>query len=78
MITEAVTSTQAEDVELQSAFKPLAKSLADNEEAIVAELKVAQGQHVDLGGYYQPDVDKITKAMRPSAILNGLIDTSIS
>ena len=71
-------ATQTEDTELQSIFQPLAKSLADNEETIVLELKGAQGQHVDLGGYYQPDVDKITKAMRPSATLNGLIDTSIS
>ncbi len=71
-------ATQTENAELQSAFKQLAKDLADNEQAIVAELKAAQGQHVDLGGYYQPDVDKITKAMRPSGILNGLIDASVS
>jgi len=63
-------ATQSHDVELQQRFRSLARSLADNEELIVAELNAAQGQPVDIGGYYQPDPEKTESAMRPSATLN--------
>ena len=33
-----------------------------------------QGSPVDLGGYYKPDADKASAAMRPSATLNAIID----
>ena len=33
-----------------------------------------QGKPVDLGGYYQPDLAKTAKAMRPSPTLNAIID----
>jgi isocitrate dehydrogenase len=29
---------------------------------------------VDIGGYYYPDPEKVSAAMRPSATLNGIID----
>ncbi len=64
---------QTEDPELQAAFSGLAKALGDNEEKIVEELNNCQGSHVDLGGYYQPDPEKVEKAMRPSATLNALL-----
>lgn len=64
---------QTEDPELKAAFSGLAKALGDNEEKIVEELNNCQGSHVDLGGYYQPDPEKVEKAMRPSATLNGLL-----
>ena len=64
---------QTEDPELQAAFSDLAKALGDNEEKIVEELNNCQGSHVDLGGYYQPDPEKVEKAMRPSATLNALL-----
>jgi isocitrate dehydrogenase len=51
-----------------------AKALAENEVAIVAELNAAQGSAIDIGGYYQPDNALVTKAMRPSETLNGIID----
>ena len=35
----------------------------------------AQGNPVDLGGYYQPDFAKASHAMRPSATFNGILDT---
>ncbi|PCJ41336.1 MAG: isocitrate dehydrogenase (NADP(+)) [Moraxellaceae bacterium] len=66
---------QSENAELQAAFVTLAKELSDNEDKIVAELNAHQGQSVDLGGYYQLDVAKVTQAMRPSATLNALIDS---
>ena len=64
---------QTEDPALQSAFSGLAKSLSDNEEKIVEELNNCQGDRVDMGGYYQPDPEKVEKAMRPSGTLNSLL-----
>jgi len=61
---------QTQDPDLQARFAPLAKTLADNEERINAELIAAQGQPVDMGGYYLPDFAKTSAAMRPSATFN--------
>jgi len=57
------------------AFKELAKNLADNEEQILKELIECQGTPVDLGGYYRPEVAKVTAAMQPSKTLNSFINT---
>ncbi len=46
---------QTEDKELADHFAKLAKSLAENEDAIVSELAEVQGDSVDIGGYYYPD-----------------------
>jgi isocitrate dehydrogenase len=53
----------------------VAKALADNEATIIDELNGAQGEPVDIGGYYHPDDDKTSRAMRPSATLNSIIDS---
>ena len=45
-----------------------------NKAKINAELIGAQGKPVDVGGYYHPDDTKASKAMRPSATLNAIID----
>jgi len=58
---------QTDDAELAAAFAPLARRLAENEEAIVAELAAVQGSPVDLGGYYSVDKAKADAVMRPSA-----------
>ena len=50
-------AAQTDDTELAAQFAPLAKQLSDNEVQIVAEFAEVQGQAVDLGGYYVPDVD---------------------
>ncbi len=63
-----------DDAELAARFRPVADALAANEDKIVAELMAAQGAPVDIGGYYQPDDDLTTTAMRPSATLNAIID----
>ena len=55
-------------------FGPVAAALSENEDTIVGELNAAQGEPQDLGGYYKPDLDRATAAMRPSATLNGIID----
>ncbi|MEH6617870.1 MAG: NADP-dependent isocitrate dehydrogenase, partial [Porticoccus sp.] len=64
---------QTEDTDLQTSFAKLAQDLGDNEKKIIDELNDAQGDAVDMGGYYQPDAAKVEKAMRPSATLNGLL-----
>ena len=64
-----------EDAELAARFAAPAQSLADNEAAIVAELIAAQGDAVDIGGYFQPDDAVASAAMRPSATLNAIIDS---
>ena len=65
---------QTEDKNLQARFAKVAKQLADNEAKISAELVGAQGKRVDMGGYYRPDTEKTTKAMRPSSTLNAIVD----
>ncbi len=66
---------QTDDPELAERFKPLAERLAADEQQIVAELAEVQGQPVDIGGYYHPNLDLVAAAMRPSATLNGAIDS---
>jgi isocitrate dehydrogenase len=73
---EAVAA-QTDDAELAAQFAPLAKALAENEAAIVAELNAVQGQAVDLGGYYYADPAKTAAVMRPSATLNALLATAV-
>ena len=66
-------AAQKEDADLAKHFAPLAKSLADNEKKIVAELTAVQGKKVDIGGYFWPDAKKVTAVMRPSATLNAVL-----
>lgn len=63
----------AEDATLKDAFTPTASALVENENKIVSELNGAQGMAVDMGGYYHPDQEKVSKAMRPSTTLNDII-----
>jgi isocitrate dehydrogenase len=66
-------AAQTDDADLATTFGPLADRLATNEEAIAGELLAVQGRPVDIGGYYSPDVDLATAAMRPSATFNDAI-----
>ena len=65
---------QTQDPELQARFATVSQELAGNEEKIVQELNDAQGQPVDIGGYYHPNDEMVSKAMRPSATLNAILD----
>ena len=67
---------QTQDPELQARFSGVARQLADNEDKIVQELIDAQGQPVDIGGYYHPNDEMAAKAMRPSATLNAIVDAT--
>jgi isocitrate dehydrogenase len=66
-------AAQTEDQDLQKHFAPLAEALTKNEDAIVAELNEAQGEQVDIGGYYAPDSDMTTAVMRPSKTFNDAL-----
>ncbi len=67
---------QTEDRDLQAHFAPLAKTLAANEQKIVAELNAVQGKAVDIGGYYLADPGKTEAVMRPSATFNAAIEAA--
>ena len=67
-------AAQTKDAELQAIFAPIAKELTDNEATINAELIGAQGKAQEIGGYYQPNPELTSKAMRPSQTLNTILD----
>ncbi|MDH4108076.1 MAG: NADP-dependent isocitrate dehydrogenase [Gammaproteobacteria bacterium] len=64
-----------DDDKLRRVFEPIARQLAEAETRIIDELNAAQGKPVDIGGYYRPDVTLTTRAMRPSATLNGIVNS---
>lgn len=66
-------AAQNKDAELKAAFESVAKELAANEKGIVNELNQVQGKPVDIKGYYQPNDDVASAAMRPSATFNGIL-----
>ena len=63
-----------DDPQLAALFRNVAEALRGNEQSILAELAAAQGARVDVGGYFQPDFELASRAMRPSASLNAVID----
>lgn len=68
-------ANQTEDRDLASKFADLAKSLTVNEEKINEELIKVQGNGVEIKGYYNPDEDLVSDAMRPSSTLNELLNS---
>jgi len=66
---------QTDDKELQEKFTPIAKQLTDNESTIVDELNSVQGNTMDIGGYFKPNLELVSKIMRPSNTLNSVIDS---
>ena len=71
---EAV-ARQNKDVAMKERFAALAAKLSASEEQINAELLAAQGEPVDVGGYFAPNPELAAKAMRPSPTLNEAIDS---
>ncbi|WP_293308705.1 NADP-dependent isocitrate dehydrogenase [Pedobacter sp. UBA5917] len=63
-------AAQSKDADLQARFAPLAKTLLENEAKINEELIGSQGKPQNIGGYYNPNDELASKAMRPSATLN--------
>ncbi len=66
-------AAQSDDADLAAHFAPIAKELAEKEDAILAELAAAQGKPAEIGGYYHPSAELKAKVMRPSATLNTII-----
>lgn len=64
---------QTVDASLAEKFASVAASLSENEAKIMEELLSVEGKAQDIGGYYHPNVAKVTAAMRPSATLNAII-----
>jgi len=63
-------AAQTKDADLQARFAPLAKTLLENEAKINEELIGSQGKPQNIGGYYNPNDELTSKAMRPSETLN--------
>ena len=63
-------AAQTKDTELQARFAPLAKALIENESKITEELIGSQGKPQNIGGYYHPNDELASAAMRPSETLN--------
>jgi isocitrate dehydrogenase len=68
-------SEQDSDAGLAEKFGKVREALSENEATILAELLDAQGEAVDIGGYFNPDDELAANAMRPSATLNAIIDS---
>ena len=66
-------ATQNDDQDLKKKFTKVAAELVANENQIITDLNNAQGKSVDVGGYFQPDQDKASSAMRPSTTFNRII-----
>jgi isocitrate dehydrogenase len=60
--------------ELAEKFAPVAAALKENEAKIIEELLAVEGKAQDIGGYFHPNDELASKAMRPSATLNAIID----
>ncbi len=69
-----VLAAQTKDIELQKKFAGVAQVLEENETIIVEEMINCQGEAVDLGGYFMPELEKVTAVMRPSTTFNKIID----
>jgi isocitrate dehydrogenase len=66
-------ANQDKDIALKNRFTPVAEQLKNNEAAIVKELNDAQGEPVNIGGYYKPDTALVNAEMRASETFNSII-----
>jgi isocitrate dehydrogenase len=64
---------QTKDEALRARFGKVAAALEAAEQKIVAELIGVQGKPVDIGGYYHPNPQLTSQAMRPSSTLNTIL-----
>ena len=66
---------ESSNKELAEKYSKIAKELKENEDKILEELLAVEGKEADIGGYYKPDDNMASKAMRPSETLNKIIDS---
>jgi len=64
---------QTQDADLAAGFAEIAQALSGNEATITEELLSVQGSPADIGGYYHPDIEKVTAVMRPSQTFNDIL-----
>jgi len=67
-------ASQNEDLELKQEFEEIAQALEKEEEGIANYLNEVQGQAVNIDGYYWPNEELVSKAMRPSEKLNAIFN----
>jgi isocitrate dehydrogenase len=67
-------SMQDKDISLKKIFSPIAKELIENENKINSEFILAQGKPQTIGGYFHPNNELTSKAMRPSETFNSILD----
>ena len=68
-------ANQNKNTELKAAFSKIANELKANENKIVSELKEIQGNSLKIGGYYQPNDNLATTAMRPNLTFNTILES---
>jgi len=68
-------ANQNKNTELKAAFSKIASELKANENKIVSELKEIQGNSLKIGGYYQPNDNLATSAMRPNSTFNTILES---
>ncbi len=68
-------AAQRDDRALASRLQPLEARLAGDQQRIVDELNAVQGAPVEIGGYYQPDPERVAAAMRPSVTFNEALES---
>ncbi|MGB0789543.1 MAG: NADP-dependent isocitrate dehydrogenase, partial [Marinirhabdus sp.] len=66
-------AAQSEDSALKNTFAPIAEKLQKNEAVILNELLNAQGNPVNIDGYYSPSVLKVNNEMRASYTFNTIL-----
>jgi isocitrate dehydrogenase len=67
-------AAQNDDADLKAEFTPIAQTMLEHEARIVEELIEVQGEDIEIGGYYQPNDEMTSKAMRASATFNKIIN----
>lgn len=65
---------QNKDPDLKAIYTPIAKELIENETRINNELIAAQGKKQEIDGYYKPNSELASKAMRPSTTFNSILE----
>lgn len=67
-------AAQSKNSDLAAIFTPIAQEMFANETKINEELIGSQGNAQEINGYYQPNFDLTSKAMRPSQTLNKIVN----
>jgi isocitrate dehydrogenase len=66
-------ANQDKNSALKNRFSVIAQELKENENTIIGELNSAQGNALNINGYYFPNEELTSKEMRPSATLNSIL-----